>query len=419
MMLIVLALAFVPFQMKAQSLQDSVNVLYTSYFELLGKVERVDSLSTKIVDIENRYDSFNELIESSNVKIKELTDKDFFSLQTQLANKRTKLINTCDFVEAADVSLNTILLLDAVTAYLNDVSALNSPDNKELGFSLNSEITSILEKKIIKGNKKINGGRAEKFLTVVDDILKNPLTDAVSSAVPVVASIKSVVDLVLGAATRGKDVSVDDVVAFKTDLKLYIEHYEGLAKAQVNFSQKINSVEVRTEALMLLLKQYTTERATTLYPKLSKSELAGRTITQILTDHYSRDNVQKEVDLIISKNPDDFNKLLSDARLVYPEYGLSQAKFIRDEIEYLGNEYIAAYESYQLSINAVLEKSKKIGDPVEIDKKIKELDGKLDFLEASFTNALNLDKLNNKFLALSSYPPALSATIKSSTDLGN
>ena len=399
---LILILSVTLAKVNAQTLKDSVEVMYKNYFELLKTKEKVDSLSGLIIGIENRYEEFNTVLESNNEQIKNLTDAELFTLQTRLSTRRAQIINTADFIETANVSLNAIKLLDAVTDYLNDISVLNSPDNDELGFSLNTEITNILNEKIIKG-KKINGGKADKFLSVVDNIIQSPITEAISSAVPVVSSIKSVVDLVIGTATRGKDVTVNDIVEFKTALKDYLEHYEGLAKAQTDFSQKLNSVDVRKEALILLLRQYTTERTLTLMPNITKSQLNSLTITEITTKYYSKEDVQKEVDLIINKNPTNFDLLLRDNKLVYPEYGISQAKFIRDEIDALGKEYIAAYESYQTSITEVLGKSKKIGKSDLVDVKIETLNNKLKEVENSFVDALNVENLNKKFKALPNY----------------
>src|SRR5690606_30476866 len=125
---------------------------------------------------------------------------------------------TADFINSANVSLNAVTLLDAVTDYLGDIASLNSPSNTDLGFSLSTKITEILNAKIIKGHSKINGGKAEKFLSVVDDIIKSPITNAVSDAIPVVGAIKSVVDLVAATVVRGKDISVNDFSDFKTAL---------------------------------------------------------------------------------------------------------------------------------------------------------------------------------------------------------
>ena len=188
----------------SQTLKDSVKVIYTNYYELLKTKEKLDTLKIKV-------DNFEELMTSNNKIIKELSKAELFNLEQQLKQRRKKIINTTEFVFAANASLNAIKQLDATSDYMTQISSLNNPDNTDLGFSLSDEISSLVEQKIIKGNNKINGVKNSKFLLFVDNIIKSPVVQTLSSAVPVVSSIKSVVDLVMGNALEGKDISIDDV----------------------------------------------------------------------------------------------------------------------------------------------------------------------------------------------------------------
>ncbi|RIA09119.1 hypothetical protein OE09_0947 [Flavobacteriaceae bacterium MAR_2010_72] len=380
----------------AQTLKDSVNVLYKNYFELLRSKEKLDTISFKV-------ETFGELMESNNRQIKALTDAELFSLKKQLEQRRKKIINTTEFVFASNASLNAIKQLDATSDYLTQISHLNNPDNSELGFSLSNEIARILEKDIIKGNHKINGVKKEKFLSFVDHIIKSPLTESITSAIPVVSSIKSVVDLVIGSALKGKDIPLEDVKALQQSLKVYLEHYEGLAKAQTDFEQNIGNLDIRKEGLVLLLTQYTTERTNTLIPNAIKENNKSVSLTQLINTHYTKDIVQQKVDHIINANPTDHNGHLTNNHLNYPNYALNQAKFIRDEVESLSKEYISIFVSYQAALKGVLEKSKTIGDAKKIDAKIVELEKKLSDVKVAFDDNLNMHKLNITFNTLVQY----------------
>ncbi|NJW55894.1 hypothetical protein, partial [Salinimicrobium oceani] len=94
-------------------------------------------------------------------------------------------------VIAANVSLNAIKQLDATSDFHSKIASLNNPDNKDLGFSLSGEVEALLHEKIIRGNKKLNGVRSDKFIGFVNDIISSPLTEAVTTAIPVVESIRS------------------------------------------------------------------------------------------------------------------------------------------------------------------------------------------------------------------------------------
>ncbi|OAD46226.1 hypothetical protein [Polaribacter atrinae] len=379
-----------------QNNKDSLNVIYKNYFELLKTKEKLDTIVLKV-------NNFEELMKSNNKIIKEFSDAELFSLKKQLEQRRKKIINTTEFVFASNASLNAIKQLDATSDYLTQISSLNNPENSDLGFSLSEEIAEILENEIIKGNRKINGVKKSKFLLFIDNIIKSPLTEELTSAIPVVSSIKSVVDLVMGNALKGNDVSIDDVIDLKKSLNVYLVHYEGLAKAQTEFEQNLGNLDIRKEGLVLLLTQYTTERSNTLNPNAISEQDKKLTLTNVINKHYTKGIVQQSVDKIISAKPLDYNNHLTNKNLMYPTYALNQAKFIRDEVESLSKEYISIFSTYQSALKQVLEKSKEIGDKNKIDNKISELETKLLAVQVAFDDNLNIYNLNSKFNALMEY----------------
>ena len=380
----------------AQNNKDSLNVIYKNYFELLKTKDKLDTVVLKV-------NNFEELMKSNNQIIKKLSDAELFGLKNQLEQRRKKIINTTEFVFASNASLNAIKQLDATSDYLTQISSLNNPENSDLGFSLSEEIAEILENEIIKGNRKINGVKKSKFLLFIDNIIKSPLTEELTSAIPVVSSIKSVVNLVMGNALKGNDVSIDDVIDLKKSLNVYLVHYEGLAKAQTEFEQNLGNLDIRKEGLVLLLTQYTTERSNTLNPNAISEQDKKLTLTNVINKHYTKGIVQQSVDKIISAKHLDYNNHLTNKNLMYPTYAINQAKFIRDEVESLSKEYISIFSTYQSALKQVLEKSKAIGDKNKIDNKISELEIKLLAVQVAFDDNLNIYNLNSKFKALMEY----------------
>jgi len=384
------------FMAKGQTLKDSINVIYKNYFDLLKTTKKIDTIVFKV-------DNFEELMLSNNREIKKITDAELFSLQKQLEQRNKKIINTTEFVFASNASLNAIKQLDATSDYLTQISSLNNPKNSDLGFSLSNKITALLEKEIFKGKSKINGIKKSKFLLFVDHIITSPITESLTSAIPVVSSIKSVYDLVVSNALTGKETSIDDVVALKKSLQVYLEHYEGLAKAQTEFEQNLGSLDIRKEGLVLLLTQYTTERLNTLSPNVISQEDKQLSLTKLINKYYTKNIIQHKVDEIINSQPYNYRHHLANKKLSHPYYALNQAKFIRDEIESLCKEYISIFSSYQSSLKKVLIKSKNIGDTTKIDAKINELESKLLGVQTTFDDNLNIDKLNTTFKTLMNY----------------
>ncbi|QVY66205.1 hypothetical protein [Polaribacter sp. Q13] len=379
-----------------QTKRDSLNVLYKNYFELLKTKEKLDTIVFKVKN-------FEELMRSNNQIIQKFSDAELFGLKNQLEQRRKKIINTTEFVFASNASLNAIKQLDATSDYLTQISSLNNPENSDLGFSLSIEITKIIEQEIIKGNRKINGVKKKKFLLFVNNIINSPLAEKITSAIPVVSSIKSVVNLVMANALNGNDVSIDDVVELKKSLKVYLEHYEGLARSQTEFEQNLNNLDIRKEGLVLLLTQYTTERSNTLNPNEISEKDKKLSLTNVINKYYTKSIVQQRVDKIINAKPLDYNNHLTNKNLIFPNYALNQAKFIRDEIESLSKEYISIFTTYQSALKKVLEKSKEIGDKNKIDTKIFELEAKLLAVQVTFDDNLNIYNLNSKFKTLMEY----------------
>lgn len=382
--------------MNGQTFKDSINVIYKNYFDLLNTKEKLDTIVLKV-------ENFQELMESNNKKIKSLTDAELFSLKKQLHQRRKKIINTTEFVFASNASLNAIKQLDATSDYLTQISNLNNPENSDLGFSLSNEISIIIEKSVFKGKNKINGIKKSKFLLFVDNILKSPITKTLSSSIPVVNSIKSIVDLVIGNAIKDKKTSINHIIELKKSLKVYLDHYDGLAKSQVNFEQNLRNLDIRKKGLVLLLTQYTTERSNTLIPNTISEKDKKNSLTKLINKYYTKNIIQQRVDQIINSKPVAYSSHLANNKLIYPNYALNQAKFIRDEIESLSKEYASIFTIYQLSLKNVLLKSKNIGDSSKIDYKIFELENKLLEVKNSFDDNLNIHKLNSTFKALINY----------------
>lgn len=386
---------------KMEQLSDSLNLLYSNYFELLKSSKKMDTVASKLQRLDVKYTSFEDLIGNNQKEIKKLSDKNYNLNESLLKQRRNKIVLTTDFVFAANASLNAIKQLDATSTYLLQISTLNNPNNTELGFSLSTQMNLLLEQNIIKGNNKINGVKKGKFLSFVDNIIKSPISEFVSSAVPVVSSIKSVIDLVMNSALGGKDVSIDNIVALKDSLKDYVQHYEGLAQAQANFEQNLDNLDVRKESLVLLLTQFTQERVNTLSPnEISQDDIEATTLTMLINEHYSSRKVGALVDDRIAFNKRTGAENSSDQQLVYPEYAMNQAKFIRDEIESLSKEYISIYASHQAELNKVLTSSKKIGNATKIDEKLQQLKNGLGLVKISFQDNVNIAKLNEEFTDL-------------------
>src|SRR5690606_42077831 len=159
-------LFLVSFQAHSQTetFKDSLDLLYERYFELQKRQDSLNTLTTSISTLEENYSKFNDLLKSNNESIRKLTNAELFSMQEQLNQRKKKIVNTAEFVNVSNVSLNAIKQIDATSDYLSKVTSLNNPENMDLGFSLSKKVMDVLNSTVVKGEKKINGIRTNKFL---------------------------------------------------------------------------------------------------------------------------------------------------------------------------------------------------------------------------------------------------------------
>ncbi len=322
-------------------------------------------------------------------------------LQTQLDERVTKIINTPDFVRAANVSLNALVLSNSLTDYLNDVSNLNNPTNDELGFSLTHRVEEVLAKHVGSGKNKKGFARV---MEIAKGVVEHPLVSTLTSAVPVVNSLGSVIDLVNGFAVQNTDIPVQEVNLVREDITKYVQHYQSLADATRKFHGTVSAVQERTMELQLILVSFTNQRIENLFPEQAAEAAAAASLRNVLLKVYEKDRVVQSVQSVLAKYKDGgdvgLGHALTDPHMVYPEYVVNEARFMLDELVAITKEYIIAFNEYQNDLRMVLEKSKDLGDAEKIDRKIALLDEKLKKVEQAFLNAVHVEEVEYRFKAL-------------------
>jgi hypothetical protein len=391
---------------------DSIAMLYQRYIELYEQNETATDEMTKLKEtitglnkklgtvdnIQGNLDKLSNTLNSNLEQVNRLTNNDIFTKKSRLNAQKEKIVNTSVFVGYANNSFDAIDAALAQSDYLSDVSDLNNPTNTELGFSLSEEITNLLEKEIIKGNRKFNGKNVRKFLAVTQNIIKDPFVATVTSTVPGLSAIQGVLGLVSNVIVKEEDVTVDDYKNFKREMDKFILHYDGLARANDNFNANVGNLQMRLEALRTVKDNYTLERIKTVHPEAS---FVGLELHQVIANYYTPLDLEKNIQNVIQEYQTtstnlDYTKALSDERLTYPFYAINQAQFIKQELEALTNEYISSYKNYHKAIQIVLEKSKALSkEPATVDKKINELDTKLERLITTFEKNVKIENVIN------------------------
>ena len=383
----------------AQATQDSLVQLYNRYMQLSKQTSQLDSMHGVLSSLQTQYQNFDAILKSNNESLKRITNAQLFTFDRTLKQQRAKIVNTVDFIRSANTSLNALQVAGSVSTYLDNIGQLNNPANSELGFALSDDIIKILDARIL--TKKGLKTNPTKFSAIVKEVLNSPVTNAFTKSIPVVSNIKGVIDLVINLTASEKNVEVEDLQKLKNDLKKYIEHYEGLEQANLNFTSNLNNLNVRLDALKLILKNYTTERLRPINPSVNVDTF--RSLTNLVNRHCDKEDAQMKVDRIMEECKNDngtfnYEKALSDKRLYYPEYAINQAQVIYDELESISRGFLSNLYTYQRNIDKVLTNSKnnKLGDTGKIDLKIKSLEGLLVNVTDAVKNSVNIDDLQNK-----------------------
>lgn len=405
--------------------KDRIQTLTT---DLSSIKEEMSNISTSLMETEeeksyeelkSEFSSFREEISKISATQEKSVEESYHELRTEIGslqvartdglkmslNKQAeKIIQTADFVRAANVSLNALKQSVDISSYLNDVAALNNPNNSDLGFSLSEEVIKIAEKGLFKDRKKVGGAGKSRFVQIMKGIISNPITKAVTGILPVVGSLNSVANTVTSMAAGDEDIPVEEIQAFRNDLKVYIEHYQGLADANTRFQIQTDQIIKRLDEVDIHLVHLTTERVKALYKgEVKMDDLAAMTVNTMLSEYYKSREVADKVDEIMETYEQEgemnYDKALRDASLLYPEYVMAEAQLVYDELDALAHEYMLELYLYQEKIGNVLKVSVKngIADEEKVLVKLDKMMEKLESVETSFNAAVDIDDVKNEF----------------------
>ncbi len=373
----------------------------SSVNEITGTVKSLQVMQT---DVEKAIEDSKTQLETLNDQQREMHEAQVAQMKAELDERRHRVVETAAFVKTANVSLNTLVLSNALTDYLNKVGDLNNPTNEDLGFSITEKVSEMVENDIFKDKKKLGSKKKGRFLGIVGNLINNPLTQTLTLGMSgVVTSLTGIDQMVTNTALETDDVSIDELQIFREKLKQYVVHYQSLSHANTQFEHKLTNIKIRIEALQQLMKNFVNERINTLYNQ--KSSADDLTLTQLIQKQYDIRDIEQHVEKLnvaYTQNGElQYEEILADARLNYPSYALTQTRFVYDELDALTKEYILALKEYQTNLETVLNKAKAFGEASKIDQKIEVLREQLVSVEKALVDAVNLEDVKTQFQALS------------------
>ena len=413
--LLLVTVLLLPNALQAQDLSDSIADMYQRYIRLMESNQKLEKNSIQISDslnsfnkslnsftttfsnVDKKLDRITNDLSSSLQQVNRMTTNDLLSKESRLNTKKEKILATSTFIRSANNSFDAIDAALAQSDYLGDVGNLSSPTNTDLGFSLSEEVTKVLKDKIIKSKSKLGGTSTAKVLAFVKQIVQNPMVTSFTSSVPALGSIQSVLSLVSNIAVSDKKVSVQEYIDFNKEIEKYVIHYEALGKANADFNSNIGKLRTQTEALRVIVRNFTIERVKTTTPEAQFE--AGLALHKVISQYYDRRDLENRLDEIIEEHKTggrlNLQSALNEKRLDYPFYAINQAQFIQQELETITGQYTATYRKYHESITKVLQNSKSISkDANKIDIKLASLDKKLDASVNAFERNVKIKEVS-------------------------
>ncbi|MFN3315275.1 MAG: hypothetical protein ACK40K_00555, partial [Raineya sp.] len=207
------------------------------------------------------------------------------------------LLKTAGAMDAMNKSTSALKASLSATEYFSAVAALNNPTNEDLGFRLETEILKIIDEKVIKKTKL--GKKADRFRKIVSNIINNPITNLITSNIPVVNSISSVVNLVNSTVLDEDNVSPDDLKIFSQEMKKYVAHYENLARISADLENQSRQMHIKIDAIESLLNDFVRSSTADLFP--DAKNLDNLNTNDLIRNYYNYAKVDATIKTIEKK----------------------------------------------------------------------------------------------------------------------
>jgi len=349
----------------------------------------------------NTYDSLL-ILQKQTRNLQSASEKE----AKELYEKNTEALRrTAGAMDAVNKSTSALKASLSATEYFTAISALNNPTNEELGFRLETEILKVIDEKIIKKSRL--GKKGDRFKKIVSNIINNPITNFITSNIPVVNSISSVVNLVNQTVLDDDNIAPDDLKFFSQEIKRYVEHYEGLAKISIELENQSKQMHTKIDALESLLNDFVRNSSADLYPAEAKN-LENLTTNDLIRNYYSYAKVDATIRGIEKKytagGKVDYIKILEDGRMSYSIVGRQKLDFLGDELSKIANEYLNSLDNYHKNVVEILQKANNLTqDKNKISLKIEALNKQYKNLRTSFEQNLDLRTAKSRITDVPKY----------------
>lgn len=349
----------------------------------------------------NTYDSL-QILQKQYLQMKFETEKE---ARTLYEKNTESLRKTAGAVDALNKSLSALKASLSATEYFSAVAALNNPTNEDLGFRLESEILKVIDDKVLK-KAKLGTKKVSRFRQIVSNIINNPITNLITSNIPVVNSITSVINLVNHTIIDEDSVTPDDLKVLNQEIKKYVAHYENLARISADLEKQSQELNTKIEAVESLLNDFVKNSTADLFPEAKN--LDNQSTNDLIRNYFNYAKIDATIKSIEKKYTQagkiDYVKIFEDGRVHYSIVGRQKLDFLGDEISRVAGEYLNSLESYHKNLIETLQKAQELSpDKTKISLKIESLNKQYKNLRNSFEQSLDLKTMRSRIAEVPKY----------------
>ncbi|PKQ70431.1 hypothetical protein [Raineya orbicola] len=349
----------------------------------------------------NTYDSL-QILQKQYLQIKFETEKE---ARTLYEKNTESLRKTAGAVDALNKSSSALKASLSATEYFSAVAALNNPTNEDLGFRLENEILKVVDEKILK-KAKLGTKKISRFRQIVSNIINNPITNLITSNIPVVNSITSVVNLVNHTIIDEDSVTPDDLKIFNQEIKRYVAHYENLARISADLEKQSGEFHIKIEAVESLLNDFVKNASADLFPEAKSLE--NQSTNDLIRNYFNYAKIDALIKSIEKKYTQagkiDYVRIFEDGRVHYSIVGRQKLDFLGDEISRISDEYLNSLENYHKNLIETLQKANELStDKTKIAQKIESLNKQYKNLRSSFEQNLDLKTMRSRIAEVPKY----------------
>lgn len=258
-------------------------------------------------------------------------------------NAQSNVLSIAYFIESANHSLNSLNSLLKKDNYRNKIVTLNNPTGNELGFNLKSEIMTALTPLL----EKAKTTDKTKFQSIIESLFTSEDEEEESGLakfLPKTGLFSTILSLVGNLVITEKKITKDDLSVFVNKIQQYLYQYEKLNSVNLQFSNQLQKLLLKTEEMKGDVKDFLVESAGMIDTRVSRTVCKPLAVETIMLAYYDPQNLQNWFD----------TARVDTARRLFPTDAGTTVKTLASGIKKLQKEFESIYSENYTALKDLL-----------------------------------------------------------------